>query len=393
MGRATRAQWETGADLRNKNRLMLKVTPPPAVVKWYRARDVFLGLNGNAKPNYRRGLELAQECKAEPGCEEAAWFCGLCEAVDSPFILDDENSDDDEYRENPHKDIPFHSVSHFFRQLSLQPGMSHTKDGGRLTGLYAILMLTANGNYHTQNETVFALLSASAAVGYPLAMCHLAIAHIRQGGRDHNWDKARWWARRAADLGEPHGMWLVCALSEAATPETAAWAERASALEYHSAQLYVGTKLPRHDPRHMYLLYKAAEAGESTATFFDTVLIAANMRPHDEYSRAMFQVGSCLAAAKREGQPDPECPLDYPIDACMVLNCSVNLQIEGVFRTVVWHYERCCHNARVAVNTWTLLARRRKPGTMFEKVCADVRKLISERVWACRVTWHEWEGP
>ncbi len=367
----------------------MKPIPVPAVVKWYRARDVFLGLNGNAMPNYRYGLELAQECKAEPGCEEAAWFCGLCEAIDSPFVLDDDDSDDAEYLNNPHLDIPRHAISVFFNSFLATPGVAHTKEGGRLMGLCALLLLQADGGGHVFRHTdIWALLTTAASAGYPLAMCHLAEMLINRDSAEYDPDVSRTWALRAAELGEPHGMWLAHMHDCNAQP----WLKRAAELGYHKAESRYAEQFDIMDPRYFYWKIRAAVAAINNSEFFDSVLMAAHTRPHNFFTRSMFQIGSSFAAAKREGNPDPQCPLDYPIDMCYVLNCSVPPAIDAVFRAICHHYSECCKGARLAVDTWTLMAMRRR-GPLFRRLCADMRRMIAERIWDCRVEWHEWEGP
>ncbi len=60
-----------------------------ALVQWYAARDLLLGLNDKL-PQRRKGLELARRCKHD----EAVWFCKLfpdvmpkdCETIQQVFL-------------------------------------------------------------------------------------------------------------------------------------------------------------------------------------------------------------------------------------------------------------------------------------------------------------------
>ncbi len=376
----------------------MKAISQPAVVKWYLARDVFLGLNGIPAPHYRYGLELARECTADEGCEEAVWLCNVCDAIDSPFIFDEEDSNDDEYRNNPDKDIPRWSLLGYLqRVLDATPLALSNGDNLRvrafILGMRASVTrkLAHNRDMLADDVRVKECLEQAAQAGYPLSMGQLADLYRDYPQRDLA--KACMWAIRGAEAGDPYSMYLVYEYEELGVLVVAGqpclkYLERAAHLGDHLAENALGKTFSTSDPRYWFWRMRAVEAGISTAPFFSTLQAFVNAYPYFIQTRAIFQIGSGLAGAKRRGQHDTGCPLGYPLDMCTIFNCSVPHDLVCACETVMTFHSRSCRDARSAVDAWTLVAKR-LPRVAMNK---DIRKLIGEWIWAQRVDWHEWTG-
>jgi hypothetical protein len=146
----------------------------PPVTKWYKARSYLLGLNYR-ELDISYGYTLALECRNDPGCEEAEWFCSLIERYNGVTTIESS------------KDVV----------AILTAEMNRT---GKVDGRSLFFIEIMIGE--TWNVDAF---KKAASLGYPYAMsCYAANCLCNYNDKVTGLD----WAKRAALAGDPRGMYL-----------------------------------------------------------------------------------------------------------------------------------------------------------------------------------------
>lgn len=357
-----------------------------ALLAWYEARDVFLGINGETA-SYHRGARLAHECMAKypDTCpDDAKWFCRHVPERHPTEWIDPGNT------------------AETFLSVALY-------DGGRALCFAAL----------THCRVDAPLLISAAKQGYPLAVGLLARG---PGCLDGVGNKRipsdyygvpidlRWpVVENCADQREDARCLFALVLQQVVArnglqydddpaipeylekdPVNQKRIKRAAQLGLRSAQLFYaihgvglsdsqriswyGKAARHHKPEDSAMHYFTCVVRQAYQFFFG----AGMMTPTREHARCVYQAGLAIKRYHIKGAHAFHGDFKHynggndPHESmCDMAMACVNAQHQWAF------------NAREAVNTWLGIARR---GTFFG-VSRDIRIIIGKFIWDLRIVW------
>ncbi len=292
-------------------------------LQWYEIRDTLLGQNGE-KQNVQRAYQLACAC-SHP---EARWLAHVFDGKDVQT-------------ENEAADVFLALGENDARSLC-----------------FAALIV--------YDDEFDARLRRSAELGYAFAQCTLSLFVGP--------DEAFYWAERAALQGERDGFHALsdyfrvghgCELNWEKAKENLF---RAARLGNFNAMLEAAKTLPMSDPEYWKFLGRAAAKGEAHrfVDHFSDVVVTFKTRP--SLAPAVFAIGQALHghvnAEKRE---------------IFGASRSFDSRIASANAALDFFFAQC-RAARLAVDTWTLIAFR--AGNSF--LNKDIRKLVGRLIWQGR---------
>lgn len=296
--------------------------------KWYDARSYILGINYHNR-NLRLGIKLARRCRNHPGCEEAAWFCELIDQLDEWLKHDDIV-------------VGMAGLSGLLRKKFDESG---GKDGR------ALFFLQTLSPYWED-------VKGAAELGYPLAMAVYADHLLVHNEKNRN--RAYELAKKAAAAGEPEAMYLLAAVcKEYGDVMNLQIFRQIAKLGHVTAQRQCVLMLENEitDPELWFWRCRIAPLIDS-AVFVKQVNEILGSREH---ARCLFQIGRWYQS---EGS-----------------GLGVKRFPTEVFIPTVLLWVKWCRQAKEAVETWLLCARR------IPRMSKDIRQVIGKMVWDRRDRW------
>ena len=302
------------------------------LLKWFKARDVFLGLNFH-KQDIREGLRLAAECDHE----EALL---LCKIFSVRFAGND--------------------------SVTPQQAKEMFEGTDGLSLCFAGLL----------GGTDDKMLLKSAKLGYALAQAQVAERSMSES------EKLKW-ATLSARQGEPMGFHVLgnCCDEGRGCEKNCEQAQRlfkcSAELEFVQGQYAYGLSLGISDPAHFFWFGKAALYGK---TFAASIFISGAMKvvggffSRNEGAPVVFQIGASLKG--NIGPSALEYSVSEPKEA--IFGIGVGCATSERARQAIGMFDEWCDRARLAVRCWALIAKRLH-------ICKDVRIIISRLIWERRV--------
>jgi hypothetical protein len=287
------------------------------LVKWYEARDTFLGLNCR-RSNATRGLQLADEVANT--IPEAAWLGNL---FPSRRALSD------------------HDVARVLMQRA---------ETDPLAACYAVL-----GMYHT-SETGARLRAAALLSRHPLYLGEYV--KRRYLGVDAPITDLIALSTELDAQNEPRGTYVLALHAvhfHCDKAKGSALFERAAKLGFVEAYVHHGRRKGVTASEYWLWTGRAAQYGRDRSHYLDRVVVALRMFHENQLPSA------CLVQIWRNYTHE------ISLDTLRGLDATIADEIDALCRG--W-----LAKARMAVDTWILAARRLR-------ICKDMRRLIGQRVW------------
>jgi hypothetical protein len=306
----------------------------PVLLEWFRARDVFLGSN-NQERSFSRGIALATCCLHK----DAKWLVEVVTRNGMPAnLLDARNMFQAEREDDP--------LALCFAALL----------GWRFD---------------------FELLCKAAHLGCALAQGSLAFGFFYLHFGPPNYVRARFWAEQAAAQLEPQGFFVLgqcydrgvgVAMNKAKSLEVL---KQAAELGYVDAFHCCATFYRSDEPEFFFWLGKFCycargylQEKEAVAFLAEAMKRIRDLVRNPELGSVVFQIGASLQG-------------HVLADRHTVFGRSESeIRYAAAVRAVGMH-EIWCKKARVAVETWSVVAMR-------YSVCKDIRLKIARLIWESR---------
>ena len=311
------------------------------LLKWFTARDVFLGLNAH-KQNIGEGLRLAADCDHE----EARQLCKIFSDW-SDGVINSEGMECD-----------------FLLPPAPQRAKGYFREADGLSLCFAGLVSKRDDK----------LLLESAKLGYALAQAQVAESSMSQSEKFE-------WATLSARQGEPMGFHVLgdCYDEGYGCERNREQAQRlfkcSAELGFVQGQYAYSMSLGISDPAHFFWIGKVAQKGKNFAA---SVFISGAMKVLDAFflqnegAPVVFQIGASL-----KGNIGPQFS-DITRPRGAVFGFSVDYASAERVRQAISMFDEWCDKARLAIRCWALVAKRLH-------ICKDVRTMISKLVWERRV--------